>query len=68
MGVTSADGKHDYRRCADENCPRFGCQVYKEGQQLGEILGRARGHAEGHEDGYKQGFAAGLGARQHARR
>jgi hypothetical protein len=68
--VTSADGRHDYQRCTDENCPRFGCQAYKEGRELGEVLGRARGEAKGFEAGYKQGFAEGTGAcpRPHGRR
>ena len=68
--VTSADGRHDYQRCTDEDCPRFGCQVFREGRQLGEVLGYSRGHAEGTEAGYKLGFGDGLDAcpRPHGRR
>ena len=44
MGSPASADKHDYRRCADENCPRFPCQVFKEGRRrLGEDLGHARG-------------------------
>ena len=51
MGSPASADKHDYRRCTDDNCPRFPCQVFKEGRQLGEDLGHARGHAEGVEAG-----------------
>ena len=36
MGSPASADKHDYQRCTDANCPRFPCQVYKEGRQLGE--------------------------------
>ena len=51
MGSPASADKHDYQRCTDDNCPRFPCQVFKEGRQLGEDLGHARGHAEGVEAG-----------------
>ena len=62
MGSPASADKHDYQRCTDDNCPRFPCQVFKEGRQLGEDLGHARGHAEGVEAGYKLGFADGIDA------
>ena len=62
MVVTSADGRHDYQRCTDENCPRFPCQVYKEGLGDGRRRGFGEGRAQGYEDGYKQGFADGIEA------
>jgi hypothetical protein len=62
MGVTSADGKHEYQRCTDDNCPRFPCQVYKQGVSAGWAAGHARGHAEGVELGYKLGFPDGIAA------
>jgi hypothetical protein len=69
MGSPASADKHDYRRCTDEDCPRFPCQVFKEGRQLGEVSGYARGHAEGVEAGYKLGFPDGIEAcpRPHAK-
>ena len=60
--VISADGRHDYQRCTDEECPRFPCQVYREGRDDGHRDGYDKGHAEGYEAGYKQGFAEGIEA------
>ena len=57
--VTSADGKHEYQRCTDENCPRFPCQVYKEGFEDGHRRGFDEGYAKGYEDGYRDGYDAG---------
>ena len=57
--VTSADGKHEYQRCTDADCPRFGCQVYKQGLAAGWEAGYAAGHARGYEAGYRAGFEAG---------
>ena len=57
--VTSADGKHEYQRCADDNCPRFPCQVYKQGVEDGHRRGFDEGYAKGFEDGHAEGFDAG---------
>ena len=70
MGSPASADKHDYQRCTDANCPRFPCQVYKEGfgdgHQRGFDEGYAKGfedgHAEGFDAGYKQGFADGIDA------
>ena len=61
---------HDYRRCTDDNCPRFSCQAYKEGYEDGRRHGFDEGHAEGFEAGYKQGFGDGIDAcpRPHGKR
>ncbi len=70
MGSPASADRHDYRRCADENCPRFPCQVFKEGFGAGWAAGHASGYAEGfqagygdgYEAGYKQGFSDGIDA------
>ena len=51
--------EHDYRRCQDDDCPRFICQVYKEGYQDGHAAGSASGYAAGYEAGYASGREAG---------
>ena len=67
MGSPASADKHDYQRCTDDNCPRFPCQVYKEGFGDGHQRGldegtRRAGTPEGFEAGYKQGFADGIDA------
>ena len=62
MGSPASADKHDYQRCTDDNCPRFPCQVYKQGLAAGDAAGHARGHAEGVELGYKLGFSDGIEA------
>jgi hypothetical protein len=62
MGSPASADKHDYQRCTDDNCPRFPCQVYKQGDAAGCQRGHARGHAEGVELGYKLGFSDGIAA------
>ena len=66
MGSPASADKHDYQRCTDDNCPRFPCQVYKQGfgdgHRRGYDEGRAQGYQDGHEDGYKQGFGDGIDA------
>ena len=57
--VTSPDGKHEYQRCTDDNCPRFPCQVYKQGFSAGWAAGHASGYAEGFQAGYSDGYEAG---------
>jgi len=53
--------EHDYRRCQDDDCPRFICQVYKEGYQDGHAAGSASGYAAGYEAGYADGAASSEG-------
>ena len=66
MGSPASADKHDYQRCTDDNCPRFPCQVYKQGSgdghRRGYDEGRAQGYQEGYEDGYKLGFGDGIDA------
>jgi hypothetical protein len=50
---------HDYRACADPDCPRYACRVYAEGV--------AAGRAAGHAAGYAAGYAAGAAARRQRR-
>ncbi len=58
-----ADDRHDYRRCADEDCPRYGCRVYREGftggYDTGHVTGYSEGQAAGYAEGYSGGYAAG---------
>ena len=58
---------HEPAACNDDDCPRYGCKMYKEGygngygdgHGAGYGSGRAQGHAEGHAEGYAEGYAAG---------
>ena len=61
MGSPASADKHDYQRCTDDNCPRFPCQVYKEGLAEGRVAGLAEGYAKGYEDGYEGGYKQGFG-------
>jgi hypothetical protein len=51
----SEPDEHDYRACADENCPAELCQIYKAGWRKGHDDGHAAGEAEGHVAGYGEG-------------
>jgi hypothetical protein len=60
---------HPYQHCTDEDCPRFPCRVYKEGQRNGYDGGTTLGfdgwhvgYRVGWADGYAEGYAAGYGA------
>jgi hypothetical protein len=57
-----AAAEHRYEYCTDEHCPRFPCQVYRQGTEDGRRRGFDEGYAQGFEDGYKQGFREGLDA------
>ena len=59
MGSPASADKHDYQRCTDENCPRFPCQVDKEGVRDGWAAGYPAGYAKGYEAGYRDGYEAG---------
>jgi hypothetical protein len=49
-------GGHDYRECADEDCPAELCRIYKEGRRSGYNHGYP-GEAEGYAAGYSDGEA-----------
>jgi hypothetical protein len=51
--------EHRYDRCGDGNCPRFPCQVYKQGFEDGHRRGYDEGHAEGYDEGHRDGYDAG---------
>ena len=61
-GAARTATEHRYEYCGDDNCPRFACQVYREGFGDGHRRGFDEGRAQGYEDGYKQGFADGIEA------
>lgn len=50
---------HRYDRCTDDDCPRFPCQVWKQGEAAGYQRGNAEGRAEGFAEGYAEGVARG---------
>jgi hypothetical protein len=52
-GAARTAQDHRYDQCGDEDCPRFPCQVFREGRQLGEVLGYRRGYAEGFAEGIR---------------
>lgn len=58
--------EHRYEYCGDEHCPRWPCQVYKQGAEDGYRRGFdegvAKGYEDGYEAGYKQGFTDGIDA------
>jgi hypothetical protein len=45
-GAARTAEQHRYDQCGDDNCPRWPCQVYR----------------EGYEDGYRRGFDEGRAA------
>ena len=61
---------HEPAACNDDDCPRYGCKMYKEcyengygdGHGAGYGSGRAQGHAEGHAEGRAEGYAEGYAA------
>jgi hypothetical protein len=51
MGGRNDDHPH-YSECGDPNCPRFACQVWKDGYRRGWDDGCAQGYAEGYAQGW----------------
>lgn len=51
--------EHRYQTCADADCERFPCRVYREGFQAGHGAGYGAGQAEGRAEGYAEGYADG---------
>lgn len=45
--MAKRNATHSYRTCRDPHCPRFICQVFREG------------YDDGYEDGFGAGFSAG---------
>ena len=59
---TRQQEKHDYQTCDDDDCPRYPCQVYKEGFRAGHVVGWHRGYATGYSEGYQKGYGDGYAA------
>ena len=60
MGLRAATGQqHDYQTCRDDDCPRYTCNVYKEGYADGYGAGAAAGYAIGYGDGMAAGYSQG---------
>lgn len=51
--------RHDYRTCNDDDCPLFGCRVYRDGFEDGYRQGYAAGYGAGYSAGYGDGYADG---------
>jgi hypothetical protein len=49
--------RHDYQACADLDCSRHPCRVYREGKDAG----RPEGHSVGYAEGYADGMTAAMG-------
>jgi hypothetical protein len=45
--------RHDYQACADPDCSRYPCRVYREGRDNGRSEGRPEGYAAGYADGVR---------------
>jgi flagellar biosynthesis/type III secretory pathway protein FliH len=57
--LTDERTQHRYQTCADEDCQRYACRIWREGVREGYQLGAAAGYAQGHAAGYSEGHAAG---------
>jgi hypothetical protein len=55
MQLPALKAEHDYQVCADPDCPRFACRVYKDGYAAGHADGSAAGYGEGYAEGYATG-------------
>jgi hypothetical protein len=55
----STGNAHEPAECDDEDCPRYGCKMYKQGYQAGEADIAGAAYAAGRADGYSEGFQAG---------
>jgi hypothetical protein len=58
MGGPEPD-EHDYRVCADEDCPAELCRIYRDGRRDGYDSGYNAGHSEGEAEGYVAGYREG---------
>jgi hypothetical protein len=63
----STGNAHEPAECKDDDCPRYGCKMYKQGYEAGYAdghgagygAGRVQGYVEGHADGRTEGYAEG---------
>jgi hypothetical protein len=51
--------RHPYQACADLDCGRYPCRVYREGKDAGRPEGHSGGYAEGYADGVQAGATQG---------
>jgi len=54
--------RHEPQACGDDNCPRYGCRIWREAYYEGRRRGHDEGHAEGYSNGYEKGFPDGIAA------
>jgi flagellar biosynthesis/type III secretory pathway protein FliH len=43
--------RHAYQTCADLDCSRHPCRVYREGSEAGETVGYSKGYSAGYAEG-----------------
>jgi len=55
----STGNAHEPTECKDDDCPRYGCKMYKEGYENGYGDGHGAGYGAGRSDGYAEGYADG---------
>ena len=55
----STGNAHEPAECKDDDCPRYGCKMYKEGYENGYGDGHGAGYGAGRSDGYAEGYADG---------
>jgi len=59
MPLSVRNDSHLAEDCRDDNCPRFGCRMWREGYRAGFAAGYATGYAAGEAAGFAAGYAAG---------
>jgi hypothetical protein len=55
----STGNAHEPAECKDDDCPRYGCKMYKGGYEHGYGDGHGAGYGAGRSDGYAEGYADG---------
>jgi hypothetical protein len=53
---------HEPTACKDDDCPRYGCKMYKQGYENGYGDGHGAGYGAGRTDGRAEGYAEGYAA------
>lgn len=52
--------RHEPHACADENCHRYPCRIWREAFEAGRLQGHEEGFAKGYTDGYGHGYPDGI--------
>ncbi len=55
----STGNAHEPAECKDDDCPRYGCKMYKGGYEHGYSDGHGAGYGAGRSDGYAEGYSDG---------